>query len=156
MEKIAEALYKALRDDSEAAVGMRALLGNTTTSPYNVYHAFLPEAVDFVTAAGTQSFIVYQFISGIPDQTIHGRDGLAGQELYSFRVYSRSLSTLESICRRIRLRLQGKRSVTDPTTQAVIQSVKMDSEGPTIWDDEFKVFGRTVYYRVWMRDDNLY
>lgn len=156
MEKIAEALYKALRDDSEAIVGMRALLGNTTTTPYNMYHAYIPESVDFTTVTGSQSFMIYQFVSGTPDQSIHGRDGLAGEELYSFRVYSRSLSTLESICRRIRLRLQGKRDVTDPTTQAVILDVKMDSEGPTIWDDDFKVYGRTVYYRVWMRDDNLY
>lgn len=156
MEKIAEALYKALRDDSEATVGIRALLGNTTTAPYNVYHASPPEALDFVTSTTTQSFIIYQFVSGTPDLSIHGKDGLAGQEIYSFRVYSRSLTTLESICRRIRIRLQGKRYVVNPTTQSVIQNVKMDSEGPTTWDDEFKVFGRTVYYRVWMRDDNLY
>jgi len=155
VEKIAESLYKALRDDSEATVGIRALLGNTTTTPYNVYHVSIPAAVDFVTATGSQSFIVYQFVSGTPDQSFHGRDGLAGQELYSFRVYSRTLSTLESVCRRMRLRLR-KKYVTDPTTQAVILEIKMDSEGATIWDDEFKVWGRTVYYRVWMRDDNLY
>lgn len=156
MEAVAQALYTALRDDSEATVGMRALLGNTTTTPYNMHHVLIPEAIDFVTAAGTQSFMVYQFVSGIPRQDIHGRDGLAGEELYNFRVYSRSLATLESICRRIKLRLQNKLYVTQPTSQAVIQEVKLDSEGPTIWDDEFKVWGRSNFYRVWCRDDNLY
>lgn len=155
MEEVSKALYTALRDDSEANVGIRALLGNTTTTPYNVYHAFLPEAIDFSQSSGNKGFITYQFISGTPDITQHSRASMLSEDIYQFIAYHRNLSTVEDIHRRIKKVLQQKRKVTDPTTQAVIHEIKLDSEGPSTFDNAFKVWFQSKFYRVWVRDDDI-
>lgn len=155
MEKIDESIYKALRDDSTASVGIRALLGNTATSPYNVYHAFLPDDVDFQTASGQVGFLVYHRISSVPDIEQHNPSGLTMVMLYQISAYARSLPTVESVLRRVRWRLDHLRGVTLPTTLAALHQIKLDSAGPTRFDDAFKVFFRNDMYRVWGRDDNL-
>lgn len=155
MEKVAEALYKALRDDSATTVGIRTLLGNTSTTPHNVYHSFLPEAVDFSPSAGSQGFITYHFVSGTPDQSQMSTASRLTEEVYQFTAYHRSLSQVEAIHRRIRNRLENKRGVTDPSSQAEISEVRLESQGTSTFDDAFKVWYRSDFYRVWGRDDDL-
>ena len=155
MEKVNEAIYKALRDDSEASVGIRALLGNTTTTPFNVFHSFLPESVDFSPSAGAQGFITYQFISGTPDLEQQSEASRLVEEVYQVTAYHRNLSIVEDIQRRVKRRLMRKRGVTDPTSQALISQIKLDNEEPPTFDDVFKVWFRTTFYRAWIRDDDL-
>lgn len=155
MEKVSEALYKSLRDDSEATVGIRALLGNTSTTPYNVYHAFLPENVDFSPASGNKGFITYLFVSGTPDNSPHGSAAFIVEEVYNVTAYHRSLSSVESIQRRIKRRLHNLRGVTSPTSQAQLHRIALDSMGPTRFDDKWNVYWQTALYRAWLRDDDL-
>lgn len=155
MEKVNEALYKALRDDSEATVGIRALLGNTTTTPYNVHHAFLPDKVDFSQASGAKGYITYQFVSGTPDNSNMSTASRLSEDVYQFTAYHRNLSKVEDIHRRIKKRLQNKRGITDPTSQAEIGEVLLDSESPPTFDEAFKVWFQVKYYRVWVRDDDI-
>lgn len=151
----AQALYETLRDDSEATVGIRALLGNTTATPYNVHHAFLPEAIDFSAAGGTKAFIVYQFISGTPDNTSHNRAALLSQEVYSVTVYARSLAKIIAVHKRVKLLLHDKRSVTDPSSGVVIFRMALDAQNPPRFDDAFETWFQSAFYRAWVRDDNL-
>lgn len=155
MEKVNESIYKALRDDSEATVGIRALLGNTTTTPYNVYHAFMPENVDFSPSTGAQGFITYQFVSGTPDPDNHSEASRLSEDVYQITVYHRNQSIVEDIHRRVKRRLQHKRGVTDPTSQAELVGLKLDSESPPTFDDVFKVWFQTKFYRAWVRDDDI-
>ena len=155
MEKVNEALYKALRDDSEATVGIRVLLGNTSTTPYNVHHAFLPEKVDFSPSTGAQGFITYQFVSGTPDNSNMSTASRLIEEVYQFTAYHRNLSVVEDIQRRIKKRLQNKKGITDPTSQAQLYEVLLDSESPPTFDDAFKVWFQTKFYRAWVRDDDI-
>ena len=155
MEKISEAIYKALRDDSESAVGLRALLGNTTTSPYNVYHAFLPTSIDFSPTAGNKGFITYLFVSVVPELGTR-EDMRVMEEVYNITAYHRLLTQLESIHRRIKWRLQDARGVSNPTSQAQLLNIRMESLGSMRFDDVFNVYFQTAFYRVWVRDDDLH
>lgn len=155
MESIGQAIYTALRDDSEATNGIRALLGNTGTTPYNVYHSHLPDNIDFNQSSGAHSFITYFLVSSVSDNSVHGADGRLVEEVYNITVYSRTLSTLESVHRRIKLRLHDMRNITAPSSQARIHQVRFENEIATQWDDDFKVFFRPAFYRVWGRDDNI-
>lgn len=155
MEAVNQAIYKALRDDSEATVGIRALLGNTTTTPFNVFHSFLPESVDFSPSSGSQGFITYQFVSGTPDLSSQSEALRLIEEVYQVTAYHRSLSVVEDIQRRVKKRLMRKKGVTDPSSQALISQLKLDSEGPPTFDDVFKVWFKLSLYRAWIRDDDI-
>jgi len=155
MEQVDQAIYKAMRDDSEATVGLRALLGNTSSTPFNVYHAFLPQSIDFSKSDGSDSYITYQFISGVPQNASHSLADMVQEDVYNITVYSRSRPTLESIHRRIKTRLQNKRGVTNPTSEAELIELKLDSESSPQWDDDFKIWFQSKFYRAWVRDDNI-
>lgn len=155
MEKIDEAIYLAMRDDATATVGLRALLGNTTVTPYNVYHSHLPAAIDFTPASGQKGFVVYSFVSGALDNAQQSRAGQVQESLYNITVYHRLLPSLEAIHRRIKQNLYHLWRMTLPTSQAELHQVKLDSEGPHVWDDAFKVHYQTKIYRVWGRDNDM-
>jgi len=155
MEKIDSAIYLALRDDSEATVGIRALLGNTTTTPYNVYHAFFPDNFDFSPASGNKGIVVYNFVSGTPDKTVHSKSTIISEDLYDITAYHRSLDTLEDIHRRIKKRLYLLNNVTKPTSQAELHQLLLDSERPPTFDDDWQVWFQTKSYRAWVRDDDI-
>ena len=155
MEKVDEAIYKALRDDSVASVGIRALLGNTTTSPYNVYHAFLPEGIDFSPSGGSKGFMTYLRVSAVADMDTHPKAAWLMNLLYNITVYARALSTVEAVLRRVRVRLDHGFGVTNPTSQAELHNIKLESVGPSRWDDAFKVHFQTAFYRAWGRDVSM-
>ena len=154
MKEVEEELYKSLRDDDDPNDGIPALLGNTSTAPYNVYHSHLPESVDF-RQDDDHSFITYFLVSSIGDQDQHDRSGTTLEQLYQFTVWSRCLSKMHDIHARIKLRLNRKWKVSDPTENAVIHQVRFEADGPETWDDDFKVFTKPATYRVWVRDDNI-
>lgn len=152
MELVSQAIYTALRDDSEATNGLRALLGNTTTTPYNVFHADPPAAFQF---DGGKSCLTYLFVSGTPDLSGHPTAGRAMQEIYRINAYSRNLLTVERIHKRVKWRLQGKRSLTLPTTETLLQQLKLDSMGPTRYDETWNVYWQSADYRAWVVDLDL-
>ena len=156
MEQAGQAIYTALRDDSEATNGIRALLGNTTTTPYNVYHADFPTSFDFSPSSGTaQGLITYHMVSSVRDNEMSRPSIYVFQALYNITVYARALTKVEAVHRRVMLRLHNMRNVTVPTTLAWLHNVKLENEGPNIFDDAFKVHYRAAFYRVWGRDDNI-
>lgn len=155
MEKVGQAIYTAMRDDSEATNGIRALLGNTTTSPYNVFHAQFPDEFDFSASGGAKGLITYHFVSASYDTDMGTAAVKTFQAVYNVSAYARALSTVESVHRRVKLRLDRMRNVTVPTSQAWIHQIKLESEGPNLFDDAFQVWRRTAIYRAWCRDDNV-
>lgn len=155
-DKVSEAIYKAMRDDCDDLVGLRALLGETRNTPFNVYHAYLPERVDFRNSDGDdRSYVTYFMVSSTPDNSFSSPASRAIELLYDVTGYSRKLLTLEKIMRRVKWRLQDKRGVTNPSSLVAIQKIALDSEGSTSWDEAFKVYFKTATYRVWGRDDDL-
>lgn len=154
MEQADQAFYKTLRDDTEATVGLRALLGSPSANPYNVYHAYLPEALDFSPAGGAQSFLTYLRVSSRGDIE-HPRPVQTVQSLYDVTGYSRSRATLNSIMERVKLRLHRMRNVTAASSQVVIHQVLFESEGSDRFDEAFNCHWRVATYRMRFRDDNI-
>lgn len=154
MEQVAQSIYQAMRDDSAATVGLRALLGNTTTTPYNVYHAFLPAGIDF-SSTTAQSYITYQLISSVADIEQHSKGGRIMVETWQITAYAHTRTKVDSIHRRIRHRLDALHNVTLPTSQAVLHQIRFESLGPHTWDDAYKVFFQEATYRSWGRDDDI-
>ena len=152
MKEINKALYVVLRDDSEAVVGLRTLLGNTTTAPYNVYYRNLPDNVDFKTTTN-QSFITFFPVSLNYNHTFHDYDARGFVALYQFTAWSRSYTKTYDIVNRIKWRLDGSRSITSPLTDAVIHKILFENTGPETFDNEFKVNMLVSHVRVWGRDD---
>ncbi len=155
MEEAEKALYQALRDDSEALVGLRALLGNTTTSPYNVYYAYLPENVDFSPSGGSKAFVTVLLTASPADISSPKAAARLMQDFYQVTVYARDLSKVRSVHRRIRWRLDGARGLTIPTTLDQVHKVALIGYGSDRYDDKFDCRWQMAEYRVWRRDDDL-
>lgn len=152
MELVSQAIYTALRDDSEATNGLRALLGNTSATPYNMFHAFVPASFQY---DGGKSCLTYQFVSGTPDLNTHPTAGRTVQEVYRVNVYSRSILTVERAHKRVKWRLQGARSVTQPSSESIISKLALDFMAPTRYDEAWNVFWQTADYRAWIIDADL-
>ena len=155
MEEAEKAIYQALRDDSEATNGLRALLGNTTTSPYNVYYAFLPENVDFSAAGGSKAFVTVLLASSVADLESRSPAARLMQDVYQITAYARELSKVRSIQRRIRWRLDNLRGITLPTTIDQFHNVALETYSADRYDDKFDCRWQMAEYRVWRRDDDL-
>lgn len=93
-------------------------------------------------------------VSCVRDTEFRGPAAMVAELLYDVTVYARAESTVESAQRRVNVRLQDKRFITAPTSQAVIQNVKLDNIHAVEWDDAWRVYHQTATYRVWARDDN--
>ena len=156
-EKVSQAIYTALRDDSEATNGIRALLGNTTTTPYNVFYKSPPAQFDFTPASGSaQSLLIYNEVASIGDLTIRPKTVQLLEEEYDVQAWSRSLTQLDAIMRRVKLRLNGLRNVTLPTSQNDLHQIKFQSMTSAIFDEAWQVYWRTARFLAWSRDDVLY
>lgn len=151
MKEVTKAIYTALRDDAEATYGIRALLGNTTTSPYNIYYSFLPSNIDF-SSTTAQSYITFIPVSTVYDDQYHGKDARAFEMLWQFTVWSRSIEKCYDIINRIKWRLDKMESVNAPTADVEIYKVHFSSVGPEDFDDGFKVHAVVCQVRVWGRD----
>ena len=148
MEKLKEAVYTALRDDSTATVGLRTLLGHAAT-PYGVYFAYLPEKPDF----SSKHYLTYMLLAQAAEPGVGGTDMRLRQAVFSVTAWSSSDITKEQILRRIENVLEQMRKVTKPTSQCELHDLRFESSGPDLFDDEFKVHHRSVQYRAYYRDD---
>lgn len=156
MDAISAALYQALRDDSEAVVGLRALLGNTAATPYNVYHSILPETFDFSKSTGDKGAVTYFLVSDTPDPDAGSTNTRLMQAVYNVQGYHVNLATLDTVMRRIKWRLQDMRGITLPNSLGELHRVRLSSEVGERYDAKFMVWWRTAVYRVWYRDDDLH
>ena len=156
MDVIATMILTALRDDDEATNGIRALLGHSTT-PYGVYHTELLENPDFNSS---KRYISFYQITSTPDMDYPGNSRnfttLPVQETYMITAWGGDTTTTNNlILKRIRYLLQGCHKVTKPTTDADVYDIKMEWEGPELYDKIFGVHYRQVRYRVWLNDVSI-
>lgn len=152
MKEVDRVIYQALRDDSEATYGIRTLLGNTTTSPYNVYRFFLPSGIDF-SAATSQSYVTFFPVSTNYDMSFHAKDARAFQSLYQFTVWSRSVGKCYDVVERIKWRLDRMQAVGTPSVDAGIIGVKFEGVVTETFDNDYKVHLVICQARIWGRDD---
>lgn len=152
MDVVKEMLYKAVRDDSVATVGIRVLLGNTTTTPYGVYHANLPDNLDF---ASSKKYITYFQITADYDLSFprHNFATIVKEETYQFTAWGGSgTSSNDKILDRVKYLLEGKHKTTNPTSDAIVLSIKCEWEGPDLWDEDNRIFYKSIRFRVWVQD----
>jgi len=152
MDKIKDMIYTALRDDSTATIGIRALLGNTTATPYNVYHANLPDPLDF---ASSKKYITYFQLSGDFDTTYprNNFSTMPKQETYQITVWGGDTTTSnDKILDRVRYILEGKHKTTNPTSDAKVFSIKCEWESADMWDDDYRIFYKSARFRIWLQD----
>jgi len=154
MDVIKEMIYKVMRDDSEASVGLRALLDQTST-PYGIYKADLPDNMDF--SAGVKCVTMFQltgeFDTSMPRENF---STVAKQETYQITAWGGdALVSCDKILDRVRYLLEGKHKTTDPTTNAAVFSIKCEWEGPDQRDIDYRVNHKSARFRVWLQDLTL-
>jgi len=155
MDVVKQMIYVAIRDDDKATVGIRALLDNTTTTPYNVYHANLPDNVDF---SSDQKYITYFQVTGDYDPTFprHNFATMAKQETYQITAWGGDATTSnDKILDRVRYLLEGKHGTTDPTSDAAVHNIKCEWESPDLYDEEYRIYYKQARFRVWLRDATI-
>lgn len=149
MEKIKQAIYTALRDDSTATVGLRTLLGSHTATPYGVYFGRSPVTADY----SSKSYLTYSFLSGDGDMGSSDSSCERRSGIFQITAWSESNTTMERILRRVSNVLHRKNKVTNPTSESQLVDIQLASQGPDLFDDDAKVYYRSDQYRVWWRDD---
>ena len=152
MDVIEEMLHVALRDDSTATVGIRALLGHVAT-PYGVYHSNdLPDNLDFT---GGKKYISHFQLTGDYDMSYPRGNfsTMPKQETYQISVYGgKGTTSNDKILARIRYRLEGKNKTTNPTADAKVFDIRCEWEGPELYDEDYKEFYKQSRFRVWLQD----
>jgi len=151
MDVIKSMIYKVIRDDAVATIGIRALLGQTV-SPYGVYHANLPDNFDF---SSSKKYITYYQLTGEFDTSMprNNFSTIAKQETYQITVWGGdNTNSCDKILDRVRCLLEGKHKTTNPTTAAMVFNIKCEWEGPDQWHDLYKIFHKTARFRVWLQD----
>lgn len=147
MKDLKEAIHTALRDDSAATVGLRALLGHAAT-PFGVYQHHLPEEPDFAT----KSYLTWLMVGGTGGDA-HGEDMRLREAVFSVTVWSQNPDTVEDALMRARLRLENLRGVTLPDDNIQLLQIKFEGHNADLFDDDFKAYYRVESYRAWYRED---
>jgi hypothetical protein len=154
MDVIKEMLFEVMRDDSVTTVGLRDLLSQTV-SPYGVYHANLPDNLVFTSG---KKCITYFQLTGEYDTSMprHNYSTMAKQETYQITVWGGDATTSnDKILSRIIYLLEGKHKTTDPTTEAMVFSIKCEWEGPDQYDTDYRIFHKSARFRVWLQDCSI-
>lgn len=151
MDVIKEMLYKAIRDDDTATVGIRALL-NQSVTPYGVYHANLPDNVDF---SSSKKYITYFQLTGLPEPEYprHNYSTMPKQETYQITAWGGDTTTSnDKILARVMYLLEGKHKTTNPTSDAKVFNIRWEFDGPDLWDEDYRIYYKTTRYRVYLQD----
>jgi hypothetical protein len=152
MEAVGNAIYSAMQNDTT----LLALLGAPTVSPYNVFHAEVPQGFDFSPSTGAHKCITYSEVSSVVDQNFVGISCQGAQELYNITSMARLKTDAEAIDRRVKWLLHDKRGVTQPSSGAVILNIKRESKGGVQWDSAWKCYYTTSIYRVWAKEEDFH
>ncbi len=147
MKELTQSIHKALRDDSVATVGLRALLAHAAT-PWGVYRAYLPEQPDF----SAKNYVTWYLLaaSGITSPSV---DALIRQQVFSVTAWSKDPDTVTDIHHRVRSVLENLRAVTLPTANCALHQIKWEGAGPELFDADFRVYYRAETYRAYYRED---
>jgi hypothetical protein len=147
MNTLKQAIHTTLRDDADATVGLRALLGAAAT-PYGVYFTHLPETPDFPS----HSYLTWYFIS---EQTTSAPDSDAKlrEQVFSVTAWSKDPDTVDDVLKRARWLLENRKRVTSPTSEVELHAIKAEQTGPSLYDDRFMVYYRADQYRAYYRED---
>jgi len=147
MKLLAQAIHTALRDDTVATIGMRALLGFSAT-PWGVFQEHFPDIPDF----GNNGMLTWQFVSA----SEAGGSGLSDMKLRQqvFRVTAWSVNpdVVFDILKRAMFLLDNMRGVTKPTSDVDLHQIRYESSGPTLYDDKHKVYYRADTFRAYFRE----
>lgn len=147
MKALREAIHKALRDDSAATVGLRALLGHATT-PFGVYYHFFPETPDFTNL----SYLTYYFLAGVAGES-HDVDAYLREHVFAVTAWSEDMDKMEDILMRVRNVIENMRKLTLPTATIGLHSIKWESASADLFDQDDQVYHRTEQYRAFYRED---
>ena len=155
MKQLKLAIHTALRDDMDALVGLRALLGQSSATPYGVYQGHWQGVPNFKNAAGPQSYLTWLFLQGQSTGTVL-TDLRLREQLFAVTAWSENSDTMEDILRRARFVLEGMARVTQPTFDVELHQIRHEGSGPDLFDDRFKVYYRSEHFRAYYREDMTY
>lgn len=152
MKALKKAIHVALRDDSDATVGLRTLLGQSATAPYGVYEGRWQGVPNFKNAAGPQSYLTWLFLRGMETGTVQ-TDLQLREQMFAVTAWSENTDTVEAILARARYVLQGRRAVAQPTVDVELHQIRYEGSGPDLFDDKWKVYYRAEHFRAYFRED---
>lgn len=146
MTNLRQMVHTALRDDSS----LRTLVGNTTTTPYNVYREDPPVPFDFTS----QAMVVWHFLANTPTlPSSHGVSMRQREQVFAVTAYSADPDAVDNILARVRRIFEDLKAVTLPSAGAEVVACHFEDEGPDLFDAEKKVKYRAVQFRIHYRED---
>lgn len=154
MDVIKQMIYTALRDDTTATVGLRALLGHSST-PYGVYKEYSLQSFDFTNS---KKYITLSNLTGLPDISLprHNYSTVFKEETYQIIAWGGDATTSnDKILDRVKYVLEGKRKTTNPTSNAKVFSIKCEFEGPDLFHEDYKIFYKSARFRIWLQDETM-
>lgn len=149
MKALKQAVHTALRDDSTATIGLRALLMPTAAAtPYGVYYGHFPEVPSFKS----QSYLTWLYITTVSPGIQHS-DERFREQVFSLTAWSMNPDTVEDVLRRARRVLENLKGVTRPSTDVELHQILFEHGGPDLFDQKYQVYYRAEQYRAWFRED---
>lgn len=155
MKLLKLAIHTALRDDNDPVVGMRTLLGQSTTTPYGVYQGRWQGPPNFKNANGPQAYLTWLFLQGTSTGTVQS-DLRLREQVFAVTAWSENSDNLEDILRRARFVLEGMGRTSLPTNDVELHQIRHEGCGPDLFDDKFKVYYRAEHFRAYYREDIEY
>lgn len=153
MEKVLKSIFDATSGDAAATVGIQALMGHSS-SPFGVYWTFWEDKPDFKDGKARMTISI---VSDLPDHDDEGDStSLAADTrimVLQIQVYAQDPAKVEKTLRRVDNRLHGMRGITQPTSEAVINSIRRAAGGPSLYDVDWRTHQRAATYTVRYRND---
>lgn len=148
MKALAQAIHTALRDDSAATVGIRALLAQAAT-PWGVYHGHFPESPNLKSG---KSYVTWYYL---PSSTIKSGDSdvRLREQPFCLTAWSENIDTVNDIHKRARFVLEHLKGVTLPTVDVQLSEIIFENAMQDLFDDDFKAYYRPEHYRAYYRED---
>lgn len=147
MKQLKQCVHTALRDDSVATVGLRALLAHAAT-PWGVYERYLPEQPDF----STKHYLTWNVVSGSAGESAEV-DAYLREVVFDVIAWSEDPDLVDDIHMRVRSVLENMRKITQPTSGCAVHQIKWEGHGPNLFDPQYQVYSRAEQYRIWYRED---
>lgn len=148
MNGLRQMIHTALRDDSQATVGLRAVLGHAAT-PYGVYESLPPAAPDY---KDNKALLVWDLLGGPSDDAAHGVEMRLRKQVLSVTIWCPIRDTIETAHARVRRVLEDRHKVTYEPTDADVHQLKHREAGPYLWDAAASVHGRAELYDIPYRE----
>jgi hypothetical protein len=151
MKALKTAIHTALRDDADANVGIRALLGQANVTPYGVYQGRWVGTPNFKNGNNLQAYLTWVLTPGVSTGTM-ASDLATYERTFAVTAWSGTSDNMEDILQRARFVLEGLKRVTLPTVDIELHQIRHESSGPDLLDDKWNVFYRTEHFRAYYRE----